>query len=560
MIPALPGPDEKTNAEELRAAMRRETDMNPLYPKHYATRSLMALVYDPLFEVGPDGRLIPVLAESIEFDASSMVCKIVIDGRKTFHSGRKLTSSDVKASLLTTIRLMTGSVPATDPENGQENPGNQTDHELESGESTDTKKSRRTDNLTALYGDASRFDPSSFSGMTHAGRNEYKNIISVRTEGDDTILLDLRNPDPDIAGLLTFPIIPESDVNQRTFNPISGTGSWRILDTGSGKHMILERVERGTGVNRIKATAFDNISLAMKAFDSDELDILVLNTTETSLYADRTRIRKQRIDYPGFISLIFRGDTREDTLLARDYMIREMRSDGKSDHFASPFSRAMFPIMTGDFRKTNTTVPEYAIQELPALALPENSPEPSGTNDDSGSPSVTEPDTRAPFVLLVPEGFTPNRLIGHIGACAARLGRRLTIVTAPSGEWADRLSRERFDAALLCDTSSLFLDPADYLNGLSYYQLLDWTAYADTEDVATLREARHFIASGDREPSPFSERTYVEAVSRVFSRLPVIGLAIPETMVAYGRNVQGTLSGCWHSPYKNVEDLSLWMP
>jgi len=58
----------------------------------------------------------------------------------------------------------------------------------------------------------------------------------------------------------------------------------------------------------------------------------------------------------------------------------------------------------------------------------------------------------------------------------------------------------------------------------------------------------------------FSEITYAQTVSRVFSALPVLGLAITETMVLYGNNVENTMSGSWDSPYENIEELIVWRP
>jgi len=78
---------------ELRVAIRYETDMNPLYPKHYATRSLLALVYDTLFRVDHEGKIVPDLAKSITYDVATMTYRIQIDDGKTFHSGKKVNST-----------------------------------------------------------------------------------------------------------------------------------------------------------------------------------------------------------------------------------------------------------------------------------------------------------------------------------------------------------------------------------------------------------------------------------------------------------------------------------
>ena len=106
-VATLPPPGRGETATELRVAIRREANMNPLYPKHYTTRSLLALAYESLYKVDHEGKIVPWLAESIAYDVETMTYRIQIDDQKTFHSGKKLTSQDVQASLLKTISLST---------------------------------------------------------------------------------------------------------------------------------------------------------------------------------------------------------------------------------------------------------------------------------------------------------------------------------------------------------------------------------------------------------------------------------------------------------------------
>lgn len=547
----LPPSGRAEAATELRVAIRQESNMNPLYPKHYATRSLLALAYESLFKVDHEGKIVPVLAKSIAYDAETMTCRIEIIDQKSFHSGKKLTAQDVQASLLKTISLSTA---------GLGGGGSATEDSETGGEESSTDKSDGID-LSASYTDGAQFQASPFSTMAASMNKRYLNIRQVSTEGADIVLLELLKPDPRLTELLTFPIIPQSDVEERSMNPVSGSGAWRVVSTGGGRLVTLERVAPGTGIRRITATSFDDAASAMKAFDDGDIDVLVLDAAETSLYADRTRIRKQRIDYPGYISLYFREVDRESALLSRNYMVREIRSDPKGDHFAAPFARAFYPLLSGDFRRQNTSIPEFEIPELPALERPDDQPEPSESTDDSGSPAPVIRDTREPFVLLLPEGFTPYRLVDHIAACVARLGRKFTPVHVAKGEWAAKLRSGSYDAALLVDEMHLFLDPVDYLESLNDAGLFDWTDYVDVEDVVTLIEAQHLVSSTESDNRDlFSENTYTQTITRVFSFLPVLGLAIPETMVLYGSGVENTMAGVWYSPYENVEDLIVWRP
>ncbi len=549
-VATLPPPGRGETATELRVAIRREANMNPLYPKHYTTRSLLALAYESLYKVDHEGKIVPWLAESIAYDVETMTYRIQIDDQKTFHSGKKLTSQDVQASLLKTISLSTAGFG-----NEEETPDDfQTDEE-------GSIANPDADDLSASYDDGSRFQASPYSSMASAKNKKYLNIRQVLTEGEDIILLELQKPDPCITELLTFPIVPASDVDQRSMNPVSGSGAWRVASTGAGRLVTLERVTPGTGIRQITATVFDDVALAMKAFDEGDLDVLVLDVSETSIYADRTRIRKQRIDYPIYISIYFRETDQESAILSRNYMVREIRSDSKGEYFAAPFNRAYYPLLAGDFRRQNASIPEYQIPDLPAIERPDNQTVPSESSDDSGAPAPVRPDTREPFVLLIPEGFTPYRLVDNIGACVARLGRKFSPVTVSKREWASKLRRGSYDAALLIDETYLFLDPVDYLEGLNDAGLFDWTQYVDADDIVTLLEAQHLVSSPEGENHEvFSENAYAQAVSRIFSALPVIGISIPETMVLYGSNVEGTLAGIWRSPYENVEDLIVWRP
>jgi hypothetical protein len=143
----------------------------------------------------------------------------------------------------------------------------------------------------------------------------------------------------------------------------------------------------------------------------------------------------------------------------------------------------------------------------------------------------------------------------------ARLGRRFAPQFVSKEEWTNTLRKNAYDAALLTDVSHLFLDPVDYLEGLQGAGLFDWTEIVDADDIVTLREAQRLISLPEgANLELFSEITYAQTVSRVFSALPVLGLAITETMVLYGNNVENTMSGSWDSPYENIEELIVWRP
>lgn len=125
-----------------------------------------------------------------------MTYRIQIEDGKTFHSGKKLTAQDVKASLLKTVSLMTADLNDEEPTTNPDDMGtDQSTGKLED------------DELSASYKDGAQFQVSSFSLMTASMKKEYRNIRQVSTEGSDVILIELHKPDPHVIGLLTFPII-----------------------------------------------------------------------------------------------------------------------------------------------------------------------------------------------------------------------------------------------------------------------------------------------------------------------------------------------------------------
>ncbi|NLA71737.1 MAG: hypothetical protein GX850_04865 [Clostridiaceae bacterium] len=532
--PTLPPPVNDSPSNTARVATRLERDLNPLYPKHYATASLLRLVYEPLFDVGYDGVLTAVLAESINWSLDGLTCTITIRKDKSFHDGRQVRAGDVRACLAKYLAIQSEIF---------------TEHDLTASASATQHKDQ-----TILYDIKDLFYPENFSGITLYRRHCLDNIDSMSVDEQGALVIELLIPDPDFAGLLVFPVIPEDDVDTRSMNGPVGSGAWMIESSQMDGGFVVSRVIPEGRVRRLEAVAFETILEASRAYDRGELDILLMDSTEASLFADRSRIRKQRFDMPGFVSLFFSGRN-EQAIENRNALLYVLQTGSSSDKLAAPLERAYYPLIAGDWRIPGSGISAPIVSELSDRFLSDAQ---ANDYDEVGEPEPGSADRKA-FTLLVPEGFIPARLVGNLRTRLLELNRQLIVVQIGREDWFAQLRNARYDAALLTDSSDLFLDPLDYLDGLDTMGIYHWWEVIDDKDIGILRDARHLIGAMDESVDVEALRqVYADSLSRVFSIVPVIGLATTATMVWYGDEVEGTMTGMWRSPYENVEELSIW--
>src|SRR5690606_32882866 len=69
--------------------------INPLLATSDTDKDLTALIYSGLLRIGPDGSLIPDLAESYEISDDGLTYTFTLKPNLTWHDGRKLTARDI---------------------------------------------------------------------------------------------------------------------------------------------------------------------------------------------------------------------------------------------------------------------------------------------------------------------------------------------------------------------------------------------------------------------------------------------------------------------------------
>ncbi len=529
---SLPPPDQVLPHETVRVAIRTEANANPLLSKHYTSQALFRLVYEPLYEPGVDGRLEGVLAESLRWSSDGLTATVTLREDRLFHDGSPVTAEDAAASLIKYLALQQPAARGEEliPEEGEE----EADEGGEQAESYD---------LSSL------FEAAAFS-LTEAYRlDSLANIISVESGGSRRLVIGLERPDPTLAGLLTFPVIPADKVHARSWAPVAGTGPWSLLSSDKGGFVLAAVAEGDAPLRQIEARSFRTVAEAVAAFETGEIDLLLMDSSETALFADRSRIRKQRFDDGGFISLFFAGQ-REGALTLRDGLLYVLASDPLYEKMAAPLNQAAYPVLAGDYRLAGTRIPRYRPDALPEGYLTDTA---DREEDPAGKPEDSD---RQPFRLLVPEAYLPERLIDNIGRAVQALNRRLAVIRVGAEGWQSALKSGQYEAALLVDWVDRFPDPVDYLEGLAAAGLYKWEEVTDPEDRALLLEARRFmVEAGEESPTAAA---YSSAVARIFEMSPVLGLASSGTMVWYSDQVEGTMTGTWRSPYEGVEDLFIW--
>lgn len=152
-----------------------DRSMNPLKTTDYTNRMLMPLIYQGLFRVNRDYEVEPILCSSYTMTADMMTYTFTIDTKATFSDGEKLTAEDVAYSLA---------------------------------------KAKRND----YYG----------------GRMRY--IQSSVAEGEETVVIKLRQPYENLPLLLDIPVVKMEELDEEF--PL-GTGPYKLA--GSESYRFLSK-------------------------------------------------------------------------------------------------------------------------------------------------------------------------------------------------------------------------------------------------------------------------------------------------------------------------------
>ncbi|HAL74631.1 MAG TPA: hypothetical protein DCM45_06015 [Clostridiales bacterium] len=220
----------------LRLWWSKRTSLNPLLDVSESGVAANRLIFQGLFQIGSDQRLLNGLAEEISFDASSLTAVIRLRGDQVFHDGSPVTAADVEACLNFILAKSGNSAYA--------------------------------------------------AGLSA--------ISAVQVLDEHALLLTLNRPDYWLAYRLTFPIIPAASLNGKPFDLIPGTGLFRMDSYDSVQGLTLVRsggLDKKSALRAIRLIEFDDLNDAMKAFEDDRLDLVDLPAVDYSRYVLRDSLR-----------------------------------------------------------------------------------------------------------------------------------------------------------------------------------------------------------------------------------------------------------------------------
>ena len=203
---------------QLTLAYNTSDGIDPLYTTTDENKMLVPLCYEPLFELDNHYQPQPVLCESIE-KTGTREYTITIRNDVTFHSGEKLTASDVVSSL---------------------------------------NRARKNDN--SVYAE------------------QLSGISSVKSRDGD-VVIRLYQDNAQLASLLTVPIdreLEDSDIPD-------GTGAFQLIDDGGSYHLQKNENWHGSSISYCDSIALVSVTDTTDAenqFSSGEVSLLMRDDPE----------------------------------------------------------------------------------------------------------------------------------------------------------------------------------------------------------------------------------------------------------------------------------------
>lgn len=561
------GTEEPTSRLHIR--YQDEGNLNPLLKHSYSTQAVFTLVYDSLFSFNASGALLANLVDSATLANNQLTWTINLKDID-FHSGEKLTSVDVEASLRFWLEENLDHTPSilseteqpahTDNEEEAESTSEPEEvseddltPEAETDDTTlDTSEEISSDDYdyyidTPKLGEPAQIDL--YSGTLSVSMERGRLIEAIDTPNANTIRIKLREAAP-ILDLLTFPIIPAEHVENNSYGIIPGTGDYQIVERDvNGNLHLLWQADEEEQIREIIAYNCADVMDALDLFENNNLDILLLEREEASRLQKRSRVRSQDYTDSGFVSLFVPNSGLRAQILAA-------LSNVRPNYISAPFPDTPYYIRPGDFRLFDQD--EIVTEPSTTSSTTVSS---SSVNPFTGDPANTIDEEREDlpvYRVLMPIVFYPFGLQNQLKSLILQCGARTEFIMVRAEDYQQQLAEQDYDIALLLDESASFGDPLDYALGLLSYNLIN-DLFLSAAQISILEDGRARQAVICEDDGDIEAR-YMQTVHELFVDLPVIGLCTTSTLLWYRDGVDGILSGTAELPYEGVESLIIWQP
>ncbi|NLC89339.1 MAG: hypothetical protein GX681_04670 [Clostridiaceae bacterium] len=559
----IPGTEEPSSSLCLR--YHDDGNLNPLRKHSYSTAAVFSLVYDSLFTYDAAGLLHCDLAASAVLSEDQLTWTIKLRDIN-FHSGEKLTSADVEASLRFWLKINLNYSPAVlseeetplSEETGQGTAGDTSEEdfpvETEGEDSTAEASQDPTDDEydyyidTPVLGEEARIDL--YSGTLSVSSERGRLIQAIGRPTADTLQIKLRETGP-LLDLLTFPIVPAANAESNSYQLIPGTGAYQISERDGNGQLLLKRRAADEGqITEIVACNCTSVIEALELFENNKLDILLLDREEASRLRERFRVRSQDYSDSGFVSLL----VPDSSLKAQ---LKTSIAQHNPDNLSAPFPYAAYYRRAGDFRFLG----QHGLLTEPAdseSTTPVNNPPTDSPDEDADNPDEKNTEKLPVYRILMPRVFYPLGLQSQLESLITRIGGRVEFVMVRAEDYQEQLLLRNYDMALLLDESTGYGDPWDYAQGLLQQNLIS-SINVSGDELRILEDGR-YSQSELLENVVDQEADYLQTVYDLFAELPVIGLCNTSSLLWYRDGVEGSLNGTAEWPYKGIESISVWQP
>lgn len=224
----------------LKIAMRMPKTLNPLVNEDYTVDNALKLVFEPLFTMDSQQRVIPNIAESWSVSPDGLRLNIKVKSGLNWHDGHGITAEDVVFSL-------------------------------------DTIKSASE---MSVY------------------KNVLQNVSGYSVEGN-YVVITYSKPYSYRLYNLCFPVIPAHYYRNKTsadsdvsFKPV-GSGSFKFLSYQVMREMILEKCRGINGqpyIDRVSVLITDSRETDMYAFEQSVIDVISAEFTEWGRYSASRKV------------------------------------------------------------------------------------------------------------------------------------------------------------------------------------------------------------------------------------------------------------------------------
>ncbi len=321
----------ETTSLSCAAVATRDLALRPLQLNQRDVVSVLDLVYEGLFALDDDYVPQMELAYSYEFVNGGQRLRVTLRDDVTFHSGRKLTSADVVATL---------------------------------------------DEMYALSGfdkDLNSEVPVEDRGLYYA---TFYTLRSWEATDERTLLFGLRRPSFGALYAFTFPILPADEVQR---DMPSGTGPYRYDGYEQGSAIWLTANtswwQRTPQVRNIRASLFENAEQALTAFDLQNVDVAMSRSINASRYSGSlnsysltARTRQLEVLLVNRAQTIFKSDDNGQNLVRSAISYAINRSDLISSIYQGMATVAYTPVPAGTWLSNESTI-EDPYDPLMAEAL-----------------------------------------------------------------------------------------------------------------------------------------------------------------------------------------------